>query len=84
MPGLTLTFSQVMRLWRQDEHTTRMLLNALVAEQFLMRTPGGAYRRMNSDPIRRARSGDLPGRGSLWSRRARRMPAVAPTLRRSA
>jgi hypothetical protein len=83
MPGLTLTFAQVMRLWRQDEHTTRVLLNALVGEQFLMRTPGGAYRRMNSDPIRHplARGARRP---VARPRAAGRMVASAGALRRSA
>jgi hypothetical protein len=43
MPGLQLTISQARRLWALDEETCTALLNALVEQQFLLRTAAGAH-----------------------------------------
>jgi hypothetical protein len=44
MPGLQLTVAQARRLWALDGDTCAALLNALVEQRFLIRTPRG-YRR---------------------------------------
>ena len=43
MPGLQLTISQARRLWALDEETCTALLNALVEQQFLLRTADGTH-----------------------------------------
>ena len=43
MPGLRLTKPQVQRLWRLDPHTCDSVLQALVAAEFLKKTPRDAY-----------------------------------------
>jgi len=43
MPGLRLTFEQACRLWQVDAATCRSVLEHLVAERFLQRTPDGSY-----------------------------------------
>jgi DNA-binding IclR family transcriptional regulator len=43
MPGLHLTKSQIQRLWRLDPQTCDTLLDALVASEFLTKTPREAY-----------------------------------------
>jgi len=43
MPGLRLTFAQACRLWQMEAPTCEAVLTALVDEQFLRRTPDGAY-----------------------------------------
>ena len=43
MPGLQLTISQARRLWALDEDTCTALLNALVEQQFLLRTAAGTH-----------------------------------------
>ena len=43
MPGLRLTVPQACRLWQVDRVTCEAVLARLVAEQFLLRTPNGAY-----------------------------------------
>lgn len=43
IPGLHLTKPQVQRLWGLDPTTCGALLDALVAAQFLARTPQGGY-----------------------------------------
>ena len=43
MPGLRLTLSQASRLWQLDRATCESLLQSLVSEGFLLRTPSGAY-----------------------------------------
>jgi len=43
MPGLRLTKPQVQRLWRLDPHTCDSVLQALVAVEFLKKTPRDAY-----------------------------------------
>jgi hypothetical protein len=45
MPGLHLTKPQVQRLWGLDPSMCEALLDALVAVQFLKRTPCGRYAR---------------------------------------
>jgi hypothetical protein len=48
MPGLNLTTPQACRLWNLDERTCQDALSALVAHQFLKRTPAGRYVRPDS------------------------------------
>lgn len=43
MPGLRLTVAQACRLWQLDASTCQALLEQLVREAFLYRTPNGAY-----------------------------------------
>lgn len=43
MPGLKLTFSQACRLWQLEPATCAAVLDELVDERFLLRTPEGAY-----------------------------------------
>lgn len=43
MPGLRLTFSQACRLWQVDAATCEVVLQTLVAENFLVRTPNGSF-----------------------------------------
>ena len=43
MPGLRLTVAQGCRLWQLDAATCEALLEQLVREAFLYRTPNGAY-----------------------------------------
>ena len=43
MPGLCLTFEQMLRLWMLDRPTCRALVERLVDAQFLKATPGGQY-----------------------------------------
>jgi hypothetical protein len=43
MPGLSLTAAQACRLWQLDAATCEALLNALLAEGFLGRTPNGMF-----------------------------------------
>jgi hypothetical protein len=43
MPGLRLTFTQACRLWQLDGNTCHQVLDRLVVERFLQRTPDGAY-----------------------------------------
>jgi hypothetical protein len=43
MPGLQLTKHQIQRLWRLDPHICDTLLDALVAAEFLRKTPREAY-----------------------------------------
>ena len=43
MPGLHLTKPQVQRLWGLEPRLCDALLNALVASEFLDKTPRGAY-----------------------------------------
>jgi hypothetical protein len=43
MPGLHLTKTQIQRLWRLDPHICDALLDALVAAEFLRKTPREAY-----------------------------------------
>jgi hypothetical protein len=43
MPGLHLTKPQVQRLWRLDSRICDSLLDALVAAEFLKKTPREAY-----------------------------------------
>lgn len=45
MPGLRLTPAQAARLWDLDRTLTDALLTALVESGFLVRGPGGQYRR---------------------------------------
>lgn len=43
MPGLHLTKPQIQRLWRLDPDVCDSLLDALVEQQFLRKTPRGAF-----------------------------------------
>ena len=43
MPGLVLTTEQAGRLWNLDRPMCQELLAALVREQFLAKTRGGAF-----------------------------------------
>ena len=45
MPGLALTLAQAARLWGEPVAEIERLLLLLVREGFLMRGPGGRYRR---------------------------------------
>ena len=44
MPGMCLTFAQACRLWQMDARASASILDALVADGFLRRTPQGAFR----------------------------------------
>jgi hypothetical protein len=43
MPGLRLTFTQACRLWQLDGPTCHQVLDRLLGERFLQRTPDGSY-----------------------------------------
>jgi hypothetical protein len=43
MPGLHLTFEQMLRLWRLDRSTCRTLVAKLIDAQFLAATQDGRY-----------------------------------------
>lgn len=43
MPGLSLTVPQARRLWGLDSRTCETLLDELVGQHFLRRTPRGLY-----------------------------------------
>jgi hypothetical protein len=43
MPGLALTKPQVQRLWRLDPRTCDLVLDALMASEFLEKTPRDSY-----------------------------------------
>ena len=43
MPGLRLTFTQACRLWQLDGTTCNEVLERLLVERFLQRTPDGSY-----------------------------------------
>ncbi len=43
MPGLKLTVAQASRLWHVDPANAQQLLDLLVADGVLRRTPGGGY-----------------------------------------
>jgi hypothetical protein len=43
MPGLQLTKTQIQRLWRLDPHICDVLVDSLVAAEFLRKTPREAY-----------------------------------------
>ena len=43
MPGLRLTFTQACRLWQLDGTTCHDVLERLLVERFLQRTPDGSY-----------------------------------------
>ncbi len=48
IPGLRLTKPQVRRLWNLDAHTCEALLDVLVGDGFLRKTPNGAFVRADS------------------------------------
>ena len=48
MPGLRLTPDQATRLWGLEGDMCRAIIDALVAEAFLRRTPSGAVIRVNT------------------------------------
>ena len=43
MPGLRLTFPQACRLWQLDATTCESVLQSLVDEGFLLKTPDGGF-----------------------------------------
>jgi DNA-binding IclR family transcriptional regulator len=43
MPGLKLTVAQAARLWHTDGPSVERMLDTLVSDGLLRRTPGGAY-----------------------------------------
>ena len=43
MPGLRITLRQASRLWHLDQPTCESLLNTLVENRVLFRTPHGSY-----------------------------------------
>ena len=43
MPGLQLTFEQMLRLWRLERSTCRTLVEKLIDAQFLKTTRDGRY-----------------------------------------
>ena len=43
MPGLRLTFEQILRLWMLDRRTGRALLKRLLDARFLEATPDGQF-----------------------------------------
>ena len=43
MPGLRLTFEQMLRLWQLDRRTGRVLLKSLLDTRFLEATSDGRY-----------------------------------------
>jgi hypothetical protein len=45
MPGLRVTPAQARRLWNDDEHVCRTVLDVLVEMGFLRKTAGGTYQR---------------------------------------
>lgn len=56
MPGLHLTFDQMLRLWRLDRSTCRTLVEKLIDAQFLTTTQDGRYVRCDATrPTRRRR-----------------------------
>ena len=59
MPGLSLTPAQATRLWQIDHATCELILERLMTERFLTRTPSGRFVALPSEqPIRI----DLPRR----------------------
>ena len=64
MPGLQLTHSQARRLWTLDDATCGLLLQTLVARNFLVRGPDAQYRRASGaiavDRRRRTVTAALP------------------------
>ncbi|MFN8058235.1 MAG: hypothetical protein U0Q12_03665 [Vicinamibacterales bacterium] len=47
MPGLNLTFDQAKRLWGIEQQTCHQVLDALMSEGFLRRTPRGSYAKLD-------------------------------------
>ena len=47
MPGLHLSAAQAQRLWSLDAETCMSVLEALLVDRFLARTPSGHYRRFD-------------------------------------
>lgn len=48
MPGLDLTAAQAQRLWNLDAETCMSVLEALIANRFLVCTSNGDYRRFDA------------------------------------
>ena len=62
MPGLRLTDAQAQRLWGLDAATCSVLLDALVATGFLVRTRDGAVMRVeNASPVKSSLAGNAAG-----------------------
>ena len=60
MPGLRLTFEQMLRLWMLDRRTGRVLLKRLLDARFLEATSDGQYVRCDSrEPIAQRRREEL-------------------------
>jgi DNA-binding IclR family transcriptional regulator len=53
MPGLKITAAQATRLWQIDPNRSEELLNALVVDGLLRRSPDGTYL-LSSEPCRRS------------------------------
>jgi hypothetical protein len=53
MPGLHLTKPQIQRLWQLEPHLCDALVDALVAADFLAKTPRNAYVLAASSLVRR-------------------------------
>jgi hypothetical protein len=64
MPGLRLTLAQACRLWQLDASTCEVLLEQLVRETFLGKTPDGAYVALPPGPRSQAKA-QLPARVPL-------------------
>ena len=62
MPGLRLTFEQMLRLWRLDRRTGRVLLKRLLDTKFLEATSDGQYVRCD---FRESIAGGRPQESSL-------------------
>jgi hypothetical protein len=59
MPGLHLTFEQMLRLWRLDRTTCRTLVETLIDAQFLKPTDDGRYVRRDSGRSTRQRHEEM-------------------------
>jgi hypothetical protein len=55
MPGLHLTFEQMLRLWRLDRTTCRTLVEKLIDAHFLATTDDGRYVRGDVTRLTRRR-----------------------------
>jgi hypothetical protein len=70
MPGLRLTLEQTQRLCGVERGACQAILDALVAEKFLWRTPKGLYARVSEGSVSRPQ----PAKAELH-----RKPRVAMT-----
>jgi hypothetical protein len=70
MPGLRLTIDQMQRLCAIDRSVCLLVLEALVDEQFLCETSGGAYARATDGTMRRPRTAKATVRPSRGEEKA--------------